>query len=114
MVEPVRPARPVEPPHMSDEAAFLQAIRDDPGSDGPRLVYADWLDEHGDPRGEFVRVQCRLERLAPDDPEAASLRRREAELLEEHRVEWEAVCRDLPLTAWRYRRGLLEEVTLVT
>jgi uncharacterized protein (TIGR02996 family) len=28
---------------------------------GPRLEYADWLDEHGDPeRAEFVRVQCEL------------------------------------------------------
>jgi uncharacterized protein (TIGR02996 family) len=95
---------------MADEAAFLQAIREGPDDDGPRLVYADWLDEQGDPRGEFIRVQCRLERVAPDDPEAAALRQREAELLEQHRVEWEAVCRDLGLISWAYRRGLVEEV----
>ena len=28
--------------------AFLQAIRDAPEDDGPRLIYADWLEEHAD------------------------------------------------------------------
>src|SRR4051794_18367032 len=28
--------------------AFLDAIKDDPDDDTPRLVLADWLDEHGD------------------------------------------------------------------
>jgi uncharacterized protein (TIGR02996 family) len=97
---------------MSDEATFLQAIREDPDADGPRLVYADWLDEQGDPRGEFIRAQCRLERLAPDDPEAAALRSHEFELLERHRAEWEAVLHNLRLKAWTYRRGLVEAVTL--
>lgn len=42
-------------------AAFLQAIRDNPADDTPRLVYADWLDEHGEAeRAEFIRVQCRI------------------------------------------------------
>jgi uncharacterized protein (TIGR02996 family) len=35
---------------------FLQAIVENPDDDTPRLVYADWLDEHGDPaRTEFIR-----------------------------------------------------------
>jgi uncharacterized protein (TIGR02996 family) len=97
---------------MIAETAFLRAIRDDPDSDGPRLVYADWLDERGDPRGEFIRVQCRLERLSADDPEAEALRRREAELRERHRAEWEALRRSLKLSDWAFRRGLVEEVTL--
>jgi uncharacterized protein (TIGR02996 family) len=33
---------------MSDEAAFLRTILDNPADDAPRLVYADWLDERGD------------------------------------------------------------------
>lgn len=41
--------------------ALLRAILMHPAEDTPRLVYADWLQEHGDqPRAEFVRVQCRI------------------------------------------------------
>jgi uncharacterized protein (TIGR02996 family) len=45
---------------MHPEAdAFLDAIFDHPDDDTPRLVYADWLEEHG--RGnyaQFIRLQC--------------------------------------------------------
>lgn len=42
--------------------AFLDAIREEPGADVHRLVFADWLDEHGDDpdRAEFIRCQCWL------------------------------------------------------
>ena len=50
------------------EAAFLDAVCADPAADGPRLIYADWLEDRGHPRGEFIRLQCALARLAPDDP----------------------------------------------
>jgi uncharacterized protein (TIGR02996 family) len=40
--------------------ALYQAIADKPDDDGPRLVYADWLEEHGaSDRAEFIRLQCR-------------------------------------------------------
>ena len=43
---------------MSDEAAFLAAIRAAPADDGPRLIYADWLDEQGrHEQAEFIRVE---------------------------------------------------------
>jgi uncharacterized protein (TIGR02996 family) len=49
-----------------DWSAFLRSIIDRPDDDLPRLVAADWLDEHGDPeRAEFVRVQCELAKLPP-------------------------------------------------
>jgi uncharacterized protein (TIGR02996 family) len=65
---------------MTDASALLAAVRADPADDAPRLVYADWLDEHGQPeRAEFIRVQCELARR--DDP---ALRRREAELVAAH------------------------------
>ena len=49
---------------MTDRDGFLAAIIAQPDDDVPRLVYADWLDEHGDPeRAELIRVQCELERL---------------------------------------------------
>ena len=43
---------------MSNEAALLRAIAADPKSGLARLVYADWLDERSDPRGEYVRLLC--------------------------------------------------------
>jgi uncharacterized protein (TIGR02996 family) len=43
---------------MPEEAAFLEAILAAPDDDTLRLVYADWLEERGDPKGEFIRLQC--------------------------------------------------------
>lgn len=51
---------------MTEEAAFLHAIRKDPADDTARLVYADWLTEHGrEDRAEFIRVQVDLARRLP-------------------------------------------------
>ena len=62
---------------MSDEAALLAAILAHPDEDTPRLMFADWLDEHGQPeRAEFIRVQCELAQ-----GESHQLRKRESELL---------------------------------
>ncbi len=48
----------------TDRDAFMAAILAAPDDDLPRLVFADWLDEHGEPeRAEFIRVQCELARL---------------------------------------------------
>lgn len=53
---------------MSDEVAFLNAIRANPDDDTTRLVYADWLDDRDDPRGAFVRLHLALRSVAPDRP----------------------------------------------
>src|SRR5262245_50202513 len=37
----------IEELRMSDADLFLDAIFDNPEDDTPRLVYADWLEEHG-------------------------------------------------------------------
>lgn len=58
---------------MSDEAAFLAAIRAAPTDDLPRLVYADWLDEHDRPGGGFLRAECELAALAPTDSRRAEV-----------------------------------------
>lgn len=66
---------------MTDGAALLAAIRAHPDEDVPRLAYADWLTENGRAEeGEFVRVQCRLAAVAPDDPDHPELLAREDEL----------------------------------
>ena len=49
---------------MTDDAAFIAAICAAPEDDLPRLVYADHLEEHGQPeRAEFIRVQCEIARM---------------------------------------------------
>ena len=49
---------------MSIEQAFLADIIAHPDDDAPRLIYADWLEENGQPeRGEFIRLQIKLATL---------------------------------------------------
>src|SRR5262245_2518774 len=74
---------------MSTGAAILREICENPDDDAPRLVYADWLDEHGQPdRAELIRVQCEEAPLAHDDPRAAKLEKRAMAILDEHSSEW--------------------------
>jgi uncharacterized protein (TIGR02996 family) len=40
---------------MSEEAAFLEVIARNPADKTARLVFADWLQERGDPRAPWVR-----------------------------------------------------------
>ena len=70
---------------LEEHEAFLRAIFDAPADDTPRLVYADFLEENGEPeRAELIRVQCELERLrtARTDPaRVTGLEARSAELI---------------------------------
>ena len=95
---------------MSDGDALLRAILDSPDDDAPRLVYADWLEEHGDPaRATFIRAQIQLTRLPDNDPDRDSLVQMETTLWRANRDLW---------TGWvprwarfdRFRRGFLEKV----
>jgi len=45
---------------MQDETAFLEAMQEHPEDISLRLVFADWLEERGDPRGELVRLLHKL------------------------------------------------------
>jgi uncharacterized protein (TIGR02996 family) len=73
---------------VTHDDAFLKAIIENPDDESLRLIYADFLDERGDPRGEFIRVQCELARLPDDDPRRRELEARERVLLKEHEEEW--------------------------
>jgi uncharacterized protein (TIGR02996 family) len=91
---------------MGAEQGFLDAIWENPDDDAPRLVYADWLEERGNPRGEFIRVQCALARNGLEERERRVLERREQELLEKHKQEWlEPACS--PRMTWRFFRGFI-------
>lgn len=96
---------------MGIEDAFLHDILAHPDDDAPRLIYADWLDEHNKPRGEFIRVQCALAQLSDEDPRRWSLQLREQELLREHEATW--VPKSIAsFSEWVFRRGFIEEITL--
>jgi uncharacterized protein (TIGR02996 family) len=50
---------------MSELTNLMKAVVGNPADDLPRLVFADWFDENGQPeRAEFVRVQIELEQRA--------------------------------------------------
>jgi uncharacterized protein (TIGR02996 family) len=73
---------------MSLEKAFLAEIVANPDDDAPRLVYADWLDENGQPeRAEAVRLGCELRKLE-GDPRAAEIARRLDVLQRDHAAAW--------------------------
>lgn len=112
----------------TDLAAFLRAIRENPDDDTVRLVYADWLAEHGDePRAEFIRVQLELATRNPapmlpsNRAELDALRARERELFERagpDQLEWLGAAHALaaPGSEWAghlswFRRGFLHRVT---
>jgi len=77
---------------MLDDLTFMRVIGASPDDDGPRLLYADFLEEKGDPastaHAEFIRVQCALDAAGPGDGNVDSLRKRERALLNEHWGAW--------------------------
>ncbi len=96
---------------MADEISFHQLIAARPDDDGPRLLYADYLDERGDPasigRAEFIRVQCALAAAASND-EIVPLLARERQLLTKHWPTWlkpacQALAEPSPLAGDRYQ-----------
>jgi uncharacterized protein (TIGR02996 family) len=96
------------------EEAFWRSIQEAPDDDAPRLIYADWLDEQGEPaqvaRAEFIRAQCELERLPEDDTaRRAELQKRESVLWKEHRKEWQAPLRPFS-NKITFRRGFPDQV----
>src|SRR5262245_35816935 len=76
---------------MKEAEGFVRAIAEDVYDDTPRLIYADWLEEHGDPdRAEFIRVQCELEAIRDryEIDRAWELHAREGQLLAKNRKKW--------------------------
>jgi uncharacterized protein (TIGR02996 family) len=78
---------------MSQGNELLRAILMNPKCDTTRLVYADWLEENGDPeRAEFIRVQIHLSKnLDPEEdpsPELCLLLGRQRELAAKNAIKW--------------------------
>jgi uncharacterized protein (TIGR02996 family) len=98
----------------TDERAFFDRIRNEPGEDGPRLIYADWLDENGQSdRAEFIRLQCALARLPDEEPGRPELRERERILRDANEVRWAADLAPL-VSGWEFRRGVIDSVSVGT
>jgi uncharacterized protein (TIGR02996 family) len=98
---------------MDLQDAFLRDVAQHPADDGPRLVYADWLDEHGQPgRAEFIRTQVQLESLDRADDRRWALLVREARLRGAYGKGWAGKALRSLVRGWRFRRGFVEEVTL--
>lgn len=84
-------------PMTSDGDALFLAICEHPDEDTARLVYADWLQENGQPeRAEFIRLQCEAWHLCPAYPTVTEARTAASRLLKEHGDHWHAV---LPVVA---------------
>ena len=100
---------------MDLHRAFLEDIIASPEDDAPRLIYADWLDENGNPeRAEFIRIQIELASLPEDDDRRWPLLAREEELLSAHEDEWRRpferfFAQESPTpTLWTRLRGLFQ------
>lgn len=82
-----------------DLLGLLNGCRHAPADDTPRLVLADWLEEHADASGlpsaadalaraELLRVQVELARPTLDTARTVQLRAAEARLLTDHGLDW--------------------------
>ena len=90
-------------PSYPEEVALIRAIVAHPDEDTPRLVYADWLDEHGrGDRARLIRVQCAV----------VGLQAEEQALIEKHGREWGKALFAAGGNDWKFHRGFPEEVTM--
>ncbi|GEM_PF-3205956 len=94
---------PAGPPTLSSRD-WLAEIRAKPDDDTPRLIYADWLSEQGDARGELIAVQCQLAREKTD-----ALVAEEKALLKKHEARWLADVSH-SITGHRWTRGFITHV----
>jgi uncharacterized protein (TIGR02996 family) len=91
------------PPRTLDEDALWAEVARNPDDTGARLVLADALLEHGDPRGELIAIQC-----SPTTPTTGFQSR---QLIARH---WDAWLGDVALVldqrGCEFHRGMLEVV----
>lgn len=84
-----------------EEIELIRAVVADPDDDAPRLAYAKWLIQHGQPdRAQLIHVQC----------EAEKLHARERELLAAHAQEWGMPLFAIGADSWKFHRGFPEEM----
>ncbi len=72
---------------MRNESGFIAATLAQPEDETARLVYANWLEERSDPRGEFLRLELVLPRLTRT-AEYPALEARRDELQDQIDTRW--------------------------
>jgi uncharacterized protein (TIGR02996 family) len=82
---------------------LLRAVIEHPEDDARRLVYADWLQQQGDPQGELIAVQIQLAHATAS--ERGELEARAKVLLDTHGAAWTAALGD-GVSHVTFRRGL--------
>lgn len=100
---------------VNAEHQFVQEVRANPHDDMPRLIYADYLDEAGDPRGELIRVQVELANLSIGEPARLELEERQEALLDAYAEDWLSPLRALGaegVSRRCFERGLIERVVM--
>ncbi|MBL8716874.1 MAG: TIGR02996 domain-containing protein [Myxococcales bacterium] len=96
--------QPAAPKGARTEAALLADVYTHPDEDGPRLVYADFLEEKGDPRAELIQLQCA-------EPTPANDKRVRA-LLTKHGKEWLGPLAPVLGAKCEFRRGFLAKAVV--
>src|SRR5262245_21521019 len=79
--------------YTTEEVGLLEAAHTAPRDDAPRLIYADWLEDHGRPeRAEFIRLQCARAASVgvPEFLRGTGLSDRERDLARRHGRSWAA------------------------
>jgi uncharacterized protein (TIGR02996 family) len=88
-------------------AKLAQAV--DEGAEGAEAVYADWLSDAGDPRGELAQIQLRLAK----DPKHKELKKAEKALLERHAATWLGKLADVrDMIALEWSAGFITKARL--
>ena len=96
----------------SHRQKWIGEIAENPESNEARLVYADWLEERGDPQGEFIRVQIELTQdLTPQRRNL--LESRQMQLMRAHAKTWGGRLRKW-VKRWYYDRGLIAGILVDT
>jgi uncharacterized protein (TIGR02996 family) len=99
---------------MNEERAFLKAILERPDDDVTKQVYADWLEEQGDPRGDYLRLLLQLRQQRVITPEQQRKHTKlSAELAAIHtqlRREWEDALAGHARPENQERQRLMQEL----
>jgi uncharacterized protein (TIGR02996 family) len=83
--------------NVKHDETFIREIVAHPDDTSLRLIYADWLEEQGDPRGEFLRIEAALAEMSDEDERRAALQTRLRELREAISPGWLARLDRVPI-----------------
>src|SRR5262249_9111694 len=93
---------------MTEREALLADAFENPDDDTPRLVFADWLDEHGGDSdralAEFIRLECEADKVSENEEQ----KERAKALLATHGAAWFGPVADTSIVrAFETERGFV-------